>query len=169
MEFIDICRTREAVRSYKSLPVETEKIERIVEAVRLAPSACNFQPWKFFILKSEEAMKQAASFYDRDWFKTAPMAIVCCIDHSQEWVRPADAKKHGIIDIAIAAEHICLAAAEVGLGTCWVCNFDVAKCSEVLGLGSELEPAVLIPMGYPSTETPREKSRKPVEDIIEFR
>lgn len=99
----------------------------------------------------------------------APLGILCCIDHSQEWVRPADSKQHGTIDIAIAAEHICLAAAEQGLGSCWICNFDVDKASGLFDLPDNLEPAVLIPIGNSATESIREKSRKDLSEIVETR
>lgn len=166
MDFIDICRIRESVRGYRPDPVEKEKLDYILEAVRLAPSACNRQPWKFYILKSEDALAKAASCYDRDWFRSAPLAILCCIDHAQEWVRPADSKPHGTIDIAIAAEHICLAAAEQGLGSCWICNFDVMKAQELFCIPSELEPAVLIPIGYSASAEIREKTRKETSETI---
>lgn len=167
MRFLDLCITRESVRGYKSAPVEKEKLDYVLEATRLAPSACNRQPWKFLVLKSAEALEKAAQCYDRDWFKTAPLAILCCIDHSQEWVRPADGRQHGTIDIAIAAEHICLAAAEQGLGSYWICNFDADKASGLFNLPENLEPAVLIPIGYSATENTRDKSRKALSEIAE--
>lgn len=167
MNFLDTCKTRESVRGYKPTYVEDDKLSYILETVRLAPSACNRQPWKFLVLKSADALARAAQCYDRDWFKTAPLAILCCIDHSQEWVRPADGKQHGTIDIAIAAEHICIAAAEQGLGSCWICNFDVDKASGLFDLPDKLEPAVLIPIGYSASEGIREKSRKELTEIVD--
>ena len=91
--------------------------------------------------------------------------IVACVNHNESWHRRADNKDHADIDIAIAVEHLCLAAAEQGLGTCWVCNFDTPRCSEVLGLPENLEPAVLIPVGYAEDE-PTEKKRKPLNEIL---
>lgn len=168
MNFLDTCKTRESVRGYKPTPVEDDKLSYILETVRLAPSACNRQPWTFLVLKSADALAMAAQCYDRDWFKTAPLAILCCIDHSQEWVRPSDGKQHGTIDIAIAAEHICIAAAEQGLGSCWICNFDVDKASGLFDLPDKLEPAVLIPIGYSASEGIREKSRKELTEIVDI-
>ena len=167
MKLLDICKVRESVRGYRTTPVEEEKLDYILETVRIAPSACNRQPWKFFVLKSADALAKAAQCYDRDWFKTAPLAILCCIDHSQEWVRACDSKQHGTVDIAIAAEHICLAAAEQGLGSCWICNFNVDKASGLFDLPDDLEPAVLIPIGYSAAEGVRAKSRKEISEIIE--
>ena len=105
------------------------------------------------------------SCYKREWLATAPCIIVACVDHNESWHRRADNKDHADIDIAIAVEHLCLAAAEQGLGTCWVCNFDAPQCSEVLGLPENLEPAVLIPVGYAEDE-PTEKKRKPLNEIL---
>ena len=108
----------------------------------LHPSAVNFQPWRFRIVTDEAVLKALYSCYKREWLATAPCIIVACVDHNESWHRRADNKDHADIDIAIAVEHLCLAAAEQGLGTCWVCNFDAPQCSEVLGLPENLEPAV---------------------------
>ena len=91
------------------------------------------------------------------------MYIICSILHDEEWVR-SDGKHHGDIDIAIAVEHLCLAATEQDLATCWVCNFDAEKCKQLFGIGDTEEPAVLIPIGYAADEL-KEKKRKEIEDI----
>ena len=90
----------------------------------MAPSACNKQPWKWLVVKSDEAKEKLQECYDREWFKTAPMYIVGMRNKQENWVRKEDNKPHGDIDVAIATEHLCLSAAERGLGTCWVCNYD---------------------------------------------
>ena len=97
-------------------------------------------------------------------YKTAPMYVICSILHDEEWVR-SDGKHHGDIDIAIAVEHLCLAATEQGLATCWVCNFDADKCKQLFAIADNEEPAVLIPIGYPADEL-KEKKRKAVEEIV---
>lgn len=169
MEFNKLCLTRESVRDYSSRPVEQEKLDAVLEAARLAPTACNKQPFKFFVLKSEEALAKAAESAARfAWVKSAPVVILGCIDHSQEWVRRYDGKQHGIVDISIASEHICLAAAEQGLGTCWICSFDTALCAQIFGLPENLEPAVIIPIGYANYVGKRQKERKPLSEIVEI-
>ena len=145
--------------------IDREKLDYIMECVRFAPSAVNFQPWRFRIVTDEAVLKALYSCYKREWLATAPCIIVACVDHNESWHRRADNKDHADIDIAIAVEHLCLAAAEQGLGTCWVCNFDAPQCSEVLGLPENLEPAVLIPVGYAEDE-PTEKKRKPLNEIL---
>lgn len=94
------------------------------------------------------------------------MYLVVCHKTDASWVRPADQKNHGNIDIAILSEHICLAAAEQGLGSCWVCNFDPEGVRAALNLEANLEPAVIIPLGYSNeTETEHPKVRKPLNEI----
>ena len=166
----DLIAQRYSARAYTQKPVEDEKIEYIMECVRLAPSACNFQPWKFLLLRSEDAQQRIQQCYPREWFNAAPLYILCLADRDKAWVRPADGKSHADIDIAIAVEHLCLAATEQGLGTCWVCNFDAALCRELFELPEHLEPAVVIPIGYtnePAAE--RHNSRLPLSAITEIR
>ena len=141
------------------------KLEYIMECVRLAPSAVNFQPWRFKIVTDEPTLKALQQCYKREWLATAPCIIVACTNHEESWHRRADNKDHADIDIAIAVEHLCLAATEQGLGTCWVCNFDASQCSTVLGLPEYIEPAVLIPVGYAEDE-PVEKKRKMLNEIL---
>lgn len=166
MTFKEICLQRQACRNYLPKAIEPEKMDYIMECARLSPSACNFQPWTLYIAESPDAVAKVQQWcYSRDWAKTAPAFIIVCINHEQEWVRPSDGKRHGTIDVSIIAEHICLAASEAGLSTCWVCNFDIQKTKEVFDIPENEEPAILIPIGY-SEEPVREKSRKSTSDII---
>lgn len=164
MNFLELVKQRYSCRAYKSLGVEKEKLEYILECVRLAPSAVNKQPWRFRIVSKEEDKVRLQQCYNRDWFKTAPMYVVASVLHDEEWVR-SDGKHHGDIDIAIAVEHLCLAATEQGLATCWVCNFDAVLCKELFNLPDNEEPAVLIPLGYAEDEV-KPKNRKPIETIV---
>ena len=164
MELLELIKRRYSCRSYKSKRVENEKLDYIMECVRFAPSAVNKQPWMFRIISSEEDRKKISQCYNREWFATAPVVIIASILHDEEWVR-SDGKHHGDIDIAIAVEHLCLAATEQGLGTCWVCNFDAELCKKSFGLGENEEAAVLIPIGYPADDL-KEKKRKAIEEIV---
>ena len=164
MNFLELVKQRYSCRAYKSLGVEKEKLEYILECVRLAPSAVNKQPWRFRIVSKEEDKVRLQKCYNRDWFKTAPMYVVASVLHDEDWVR-SDGKHHGDIDIAIAVEHLCLAATEQGLATCWVCNFDAVLCKELFNLPDNEEPAVLIPLGYAEDEV-KPKNRKPIETIV---
>lgn len=162
---LSLSKQRYSVRGYAETQISDEDLNYVMECARLAPSACNRQPWHFYVCQSEEALRKVQACYQREWFLTAPAVIICTIRHDEEWVRPADGHTHGIVDISIAAEHICLAAAERGLGTCWVCNFDAQKCHELFGMAETEEPAVLIPIGHPTTQ-PTEKVRKPLDQIV---
>lgn len=167
MNLLELIKSRYSVRSYANQPVEEEKLNYIMESVRLAPSAVNFQPWKFYIVKSDEAKAKIHQCYTREWFATAPLYIIACADHTQSWKRRHDGKDHADVDISIAVEHICLAATEQGLGTCWVCAFDPATCKSLFELPEHIEPIALIPLGYPADEA-KEKSRKTMEEIVEY-
>lgn len=164
MTFLELTKKRYSCRNYQDRPVERELLDYIFECVRLAPSAVNRQPWKFRLVEDRSQREKLQQCYQREWFNTAPVYVIASVLHEQEWVR-SDGKHHGDIDIAIAVEHLCLAATEQGLGSCWVCNFDAALCSELFSLPVNEEPAVLIPIGYPAVE-PTEKKRKELDEIL---
>ena len=164
MNFLELVKQRYSCRDYQSKAVEQEKLDYIMECVRMAPSAVNKQPWKFRFVTAEADKAKLLTTYRRDWLASAPMYIICSVLHDEEWVR-FDGKHHGDIDIAIAVEHLCLAATEQGLATCWVCNFDADLCKQQLALPEAEEPAVIVPLGYAADE-PTEKKRKPMQDII---
>ena len=166
----ELLANRFSVRSYLTKEVETDKIQYILDCVRLAPSACNFQPWKFIVVQQSEALKASVrKAYDREWFSNVPAFIIVVGNHAQSWKRK-DGKDACDIDASIAAEHICLAAEELGLGTCWVCNFDVEKIRQAFSLSQEEEPIVIFPIGYPDKEkiAVPEKKRKPLEEIVQW-
>ncbi len=168
MNFLDLVKKRYSVRSYEERQIENEKMEYIMECVRLAPSAVNFQPWHFYVVTDSERLDALKSTYKREWIQSAPCIIVACANHEESWHRRSDNKNHADIDLAIAIEHLCLAAAEQGLGTCWVCNFDAALCHEVMAMPENVEPIALIPIGYtPDAEVPGKK-RKTIEDICTY-
>lgn len=165
-KFLSLVNRRKSVRNFTSQKVSDEILTHIIEAARLAPSAVNFQPWHFVVVRTSEAMSRLQTVYNREWFKTAPACIAVCGNHNESWHRASDSKDHCDIDIAIAAEHICLAATAMGLGSCWVCNFDTETCKQILGLPEGIEPIVLLPIGYFTDETHSEKKRKSLEEIV---
>lgn len=165
---LEICQQRCSVRAFLPEQPSQSAIEYVMECVRLAPSAVNYQPWHFRYISEKEDLQRLHECYPREWFRTAPACFIAYRDKETEWVRKKDNKPHGDIDVAIATEHLCLAATEQGLGTCWVCNFDVDKCKELFPARPEWEPVVLIPIGTPSDE-PTEKKRKAMDEILEIR
>ena len=164
MNLQELIKSRYSCRSYQPASVEPAKLDYIMECVRLAPSAVNKQPWRFRIVSSDEDKAKLQRCYARTWFNSAPMYIIASLVHDEEWVR-SDGKAHGDIDVAIAVEHLCLAAAEQGLGTCWVCNFDALLCSQLFSYAEGEEPVVLIPIGYPADEA-KPKNRKEMNEIL---
>ena len=166
-DILSLSRERFSARKFTSEAVSQEDLEYIMESVRLAPSACNKQPWHWLIVRSDEAKQQLQQAYDRPWFKTAPMYIVGMKNVEENWVRKYDEKPHGDIDVAIATEHLCLAATERGLGTCWVCAFDPAIVRQHFHREG-FEPVVIVPVGHVAADCPRgEKKRKAMEEIVE--
>ncbi len=164
MSFKELCQARYSCRKYKSQPIEAEKLEYIKECVRLAPSACNKQPWKFLYITEPALLAKVKQTYKREWIESAPAIIICLEDRDNCWTRSSDGKSHADIDIAIATEHLCLAASEQGLGTCWVCNFEVDTLKACMTMPQGYEPAALIPIGYPDDEVSK-KVRKNMEEI----
>ncbi|MDH6306750.1 nitroreductase [Parabacteroides sp. PF5-5] len=165
MNFLELIRKRRAIRQFDSKEVEQEKLDYILECARFAPSAVNIQPWLFFIVKSEEKKKDLQKAYPNRWIDSAPFYIVACADSEQSWKRSYDSKNHVDVDLSIAIEHICLAAAEQGLGTCWVCNFDPIICSQALELSEHIHPVAIIPIGYHSSVV-KPQVRKPIKEIV---
>lgn len=170
MKFIDLAKKRCSTRKYHNKPVEPEKLDYILEAGRIAPSAVNYQPWLFVVVQDEPYHSQMWEVYHRSWFRDAPVYIVLCADHNLSWKRK-DGKDHADVDIAIAADHMTLAAAEQGLGTCWICNFDPVKCTETLNLPDHIEPLVILSLGYPldkGNPDRHQEKRKPLSEIVRW-
>jgi len=151
MDFYEAVNNRRSIRAFQGTPVPEDALQRIMEAARLAPSACNKQPWHFYVIR-DEALKAELVGTRQPWAATAPVVIVACSIPGIAWVRSFDEKNHADIDIAITAEHIILAAAAEGLATCWVCSFDPKVARRVLEIPAEWEPAIIIPLGYAAAE-----------------
>jgi nitroreductase len=167
MDFIQLARSRYSSRKYKQQKVEEDKLNYVLESGRIAPSAANYQP-VFFVVVRDENIENVRTCYTREWFRTAPICIVICSDHSRSWKR-GDGKDSADIDAAIATDHITLAATSIGLATCWICNFNKPKLAEVLNLPEHIEPVVILPIGYPEDEADTErhaKKRKSLNEIV---
>ncbi|HOQ17014.1 MAG TPA: nitroreductase family protein [Defluviitaleaceae bacterium] len=167
MSFLELAKKRYSVRSYLDKPVEKEKLLQVLEAARIAPSAVNKQPWHFIVVTDKIIKNKIAETYPRDWFKTVPAVIVVCGDHSKSWKRN-DGKDHCDIDVAIAIDHMTLAATDLGLGTCWVCAFDAKQCHKALELPENLEVVALLPIGYPADTAPESKKRMELSEIVSW-
>jgi len=169
--FIELAKARYSCRNYDARPVEQEKLDLILEAGRVAPSAVNFQPWHLYVIRDKESLKQIHEAYHREWFRTAPCVLVVAGDHRRAWKRKEDGKDHTDVDVAIATDHMTLQATELGLATCWICNFDVTRAREVLDLPEHMEPVVFLPLGYPLDETDPNRhaeKRKPLSELVTY-
>ncbi len=166
MSIYNIMQQRCSVRSFTEQPVEKGKILSMLEAARIAPSACNNQPWHFIVVQDS---KLRVDISDK-WGEKASVIIVVCGDHRLSWKR-RDGKDHLDIDVAIAVDHMTLVATELDLGTCWVCAFDTINASKVLHLPDYLEPVALLPVGYPEKMASPERhdsERKKLDEIISW-
>lgn len=170
MDFLELAKKRYSCRNYKPNEVEDDKLMKVLEAARVAPSAVNYQPWHFYVVKNAELKAKIGEAYQREWMKGAPVLIVACGNKKISWKR-ADGKEHMEIDISIAIDHLTLQATELGLATCWICNFQSKKLKEVMQFPSGVEPVAIIPVGYPDIEADTERhdiKRKPLSEIVSW-
>ena len=165
MHFNELITKRYSVRAYKPDPVEEEKLARVLEAARLAPTAANRQAFKIVVIATKGREAELRRVYGREWFTQAPLVLAVCALPSEAWVRKADGWNAAEVDATIAMSHIVLAAAEEGLGTCWIAAFDPIAGREVLGLPAGVVPSALTPLGYAADSLPPKK-RKPLADIV---
>ena len=166
MEFLELAKKRYSVRAYKRDTVEDDKLQKVLEAARLAPTASNRQPFQLIIITTRGREADLGRIYSRQWFIEAPTVIRICSIPSESWVRN-DGKKYCEIDAAIAMDYLTLAAADLNLGTCWIAAFDPIMAREVLKLPDDVEPIAFTPLGYPDDQ-PREKKRKSMNELVRY-
>ncbi|MDP7530291.1 MAG: nitroreductase family protein [Candidatus Scalindua sp.] len=164
MEFYEVISKRRSIRAYKKDTVEDSKLSRILNAARLAPTAANRQPYSLIVVKDEETKQKLKDAYSQEWFFTAPVIVCACALPDDAWKRN-DGKGYVDVDVAIAMDHLILAASAEGLGTCWIAAFKPEVVREVLNIPDNMEPLVLTPLGYPET-IPEPTFRKPLEEMV---
>lgn len=167
MEVYEAIRLRKAVRSYQDRPVETEKLERVLDAARLAPSARNMQEWRFVVVsvrETREALRHAAN--NQAFVAEAPIVIAGCAVKSDHVMRCGQPSYP--IDVAIATDHLILAAAAEGLGTCWIGAFEEAEVRRILRIPSDIRVVELLTLGYPADASPVTKNRLPLREIVRY-
>lgn len=171
MDFINFVSKRYSVRNYDPLrKVEKDKLLRILEAGRMAPSAANRQPWKVLVVQSPENLKRIQSAYPANWFANASTVLVVKGRPDEAWIRKADGYNAIETDLTILMDHLILAAHAEGLSTCWIAAFDKQKLIEALQLTDAEVVFAITPLGYPvegETAT-RPKSRKSLDEIVEW-
>jgi len=175
--FTELVNKRQSVRGYSSLPIEKDKIERCLEAARLAPSACNSQPWKFIVIDNPELKSQIAECTTTQmvpmnhFAKQAPVHVVVVMEKpniSSKMGEIIRNKPFTLIDIGIASIQFCLQATAEGLGTCMLGWFDEKKVKKLLKIPSSLRAVLIITLGYPADKEIREKRRKNFSEIHNF-
>ena len=167
MNVIDAIKTRKSVRAYRDQPVEDDRLKAVLEAGRLAPSASNRQEWRFVIVREMETRKKIAQAAgNQDFIAQAPVVIVACADTNEHVMRCGQACYP--IDVAIALDHITLAAVELGLGTCWIGLFDEKKVKAILGIPEKMRVVELMPLGYPTDPSAIGKNRLPLSTIVKY-
>lgn len=177
MSFLELVKKRQSVRGYLDKPVERDKVDRCLEAARMAPSACNSQPWRFVVIDNEELKNKVAdATYSKlvsiNQFCTQAPVLVLVISEPQKLSAKLGSmvknRQFKLIDIGIAAEHFCLQAAEEGLGTCMMGWFAEKKVNKILQIPKSKRVELVISLGYASSEQIRPKNRKTIEEIRSF-
>ncbi len=171
MEFSELIQKRQSDRKYAPKPVAREHILKCLEAARLAPSACNSQPWKFVVVDDRAKlaeMSDAAIGLGMNKFTVQVPVLVAVVQEPMNLSAKAGAlakdKDYSMMDLGMAVEHFCLQAAELGLGTCIMGWFDEKRIKKLLGVPRSRRIQLLISLGYPDAPT-RQKIRKPLEEI----
>jgi nitroreductase len=167
MDFLELAKKRYAVRSFQSKKVEKEKLMKILEAGRVAPTGANTQPYRILVVQEDEGFKKlgkAANVYG------APLAIILCGDHDKAWIRPFDGKKILDIDASIVTDHMMLQATELDLGSVWICYFKPDVIKAEYNLPENLEPINILAIGYANgaaaSPDRHDKDRNPLNRIV---
>jgi nitroreductase len=171
MEYTDLIRNRESIRSYDpERPVPKEILDRILDAGRMAPSACNYQPWRFLLVSSPEMLLKVRESYQRDWFRDAPHVLVSVGLKKLAWNRSYDGYNSIETDVAIAMTQIILAAENEGVGTCWIAAYNPEILRKALSLKEDETIYCITPLGYPRKGYRKSlaKKRKPLDEIAGY-
>lgn len=164
MDVMEAIRRRRSIRAFSGRPVEEEKLQAVLEAARLAPSAKNMQEWRFIVVRDPELRARLVEAANgQEYVGQAPVVIVGC--GTQCEYRMPCGQPPFLIDVAIAMEHMALEAVEQGLGTCWIGAYQQQAVKDLLGIPPEAEVVCLMPLGYPAEE-PEPRPRVPLEEIV---
>jgi nitroreductase len=162
MDFLELVRRRRSIRRYRPDPLPEARIDHVLEAARLAPSWANGQCWTFVVITDPRAKHELAQA-GNEWVEEAPAIVVACANPKQSGNKGD--QPYYLLDIGIAMEHLVLAAAEQGLGTCWIGWFDEQKARKALGAPAEVRVVAFTPLGYPAEE-PEPRPRKTLGEMV---
>ena len=167
MDIYEAIRIRKSVRSFLDRDIEEDKLQRVLEAARLAPSAKNKQEWRFVVVKDRQKREQLArAAHDQTFVGEAPVVIACCAESDKHVMRCG--LECYPIDVAIAIDHLTLAAVAEGLGTCWIGSFESERVKQILGIPHEIIVVELLPLGYPQDPAIKEKSRLKLAETVHY-
>ena len=171
-DFLELCKERYSVRSFTDRKIEPEKLKKILEAGRVAPTAVNFQPQVIYVLQSPEAVSKMVSV--TPYMFGAPQALLVCWDENICWKNhrhEEDGHSAGEMDASIVLTQMMLQAQELGIGSCWVCSFDFKKTRELFNIPENIKIAALMPIGYASAQgvpSDRHNKRKPLDETVHY-
>ncbi|MEE8413994.1 MAG: nitroreductase family protein [Dehalococcoidales bacterium] len=164
MDFLELVNKRYSVRAYKSTPVEDDKLNKILEAARLAPTGANRQAFQLIVVHTAGREAELKPIYNKDWFVQAPVIIfACAVTAPDQPYREAGHYRN----IGIVMDHLIMAATDLGLGTCWIGAYDAEAARKILGIPEEAHPVVLATVGY-ADDQPKERVRKPVDELVRY-
>ena len=168
MDFRELVVARRSVRAYRPDPVPESLLREVLEAARLAPSACNRQPFRVLVLRTSGREADLLRVYAKPWFVEAPLVLAVCAVTGEAWVRSRhDGWSAAETDATIATDHMLLAAADRGLGTCWISSFDPVAARDVLRLPDGVVPVAFTPLGWPR-DAAVPKERKALADLVRY-
>lgn len=168
MDVLDAIKARQSVRAYLAKPIEDEKLDAVLNAARLAPSAANLQEWRFVVVREREAReKLAAAAAGQAFVVEAPAVIVACAETGGQVMRWGGPPCYQM-DVAIALDHMSLAAVGLGLGSCWIGMFDEKKVKEMLHIPVEIRVMAMMLLGYSSVPSVNAKNRLPLNRIVKY-
>ncbi len=169
MDFLELSESRFSVREFADKKVEREVTEKILRAGQLAPTACNFQPQRIFVIESQAALAKLGKCTKSHFH--APLAMLVCFDKNECWKREYDGKLSGDIDASIVCTHMMLEAAALGVGSTWVMHYIPEAVKKEFELADDLETTALLVMGYPKegiTPNPMHFKSKPIGDTVKY-
>jgi nitroreductase len=166
MNVFETIKTRRSIRCYQDKPVEEDKLQQVLEAGRRAPSSANRQEWRFVVVREEQIrFKLMSAAKNQTFVGQAPVVIACCAE-TDEHIMTCGQMCYPI-DVAIAIDHMTLAAWELGLGTCWIGAFDAGRVKEILGIPDHVPVVELLALGYPA-KVPQPTSRLSLNQIVHY-
>jgi len=169
MEFLDLAAQRYSVRRFSGEKVSRETIDRILKAAHLAPTGCNYQPQKIYVMESQQSLEALKECTDCHFH--APLAFLICYDREKSWKRPFDGADSGPVDASIVTTHMMLQGWTEGVGSTWVMLFDPEKIRRSFQIPENLEPVALLTMGYPAENSRPSRLHNqfvPIADMVEF-